>query len=129
LKKKTKIKIYLTDFTKGIISKYGNKNKTGFIFNILSNTDTAEKQYYKIKNFTRLVNDHIKRLAKANDLPPDISTYYARHSFATQSILNGASMEFVSEALNHSDMSVTKNYFGGFEDETKKDFANSLLDF
>jgi len=38
-------------------------------------------------------------------------------------------MEFISEALNHSDLSVTKNYFAGFEDEAKKEFANSLLDF
>ncbi|MGZ0017667.1 tyrosine-type recombinase/integrase [Yeosuana sp. AK3] len=126
---KTEIKIYLTDFTKGIISKYGNKSKTGFVFNIIAQEDTVEKQYMKIKNFTRLINDHIKRIAKANDLPHDISTYWARHSFATNSVRKGASMEFISEALNHSDLSVTKNYFAGFEDEAKKEFANSLLDF
>ncbi|MCG2419987.1 site-specific integrase [Aequorivita sp. F47161] len=126
---KTEIVIYLTDFTKGIISKYGNKSKTGFVFNIISSKDTAEKQYKKIKNFTRLINDHIKRIAKRNDLPNDISTYWARHSFATNSLRKGASMEFISEALNHSDLSVTKNYFAGFEDEAKKEFANSLLDF
>ena len=126
---KTVITIYLTDFTKGIISKYGNKSKTGFVFNIISNEDTAERQYKKIKNFTRLINDHIKRVAKRNDLPNDISTYWARHSFATNSLRKGASMEFISEALNHSDLNVTKNYFAGFEDEAKKEFANTLLDF
>lgn len=126
---KTAITIHLTDFTKSIILKYGNKDKSGFVFNIISTQDTSQTQYNKIKNFTRLINDHIKRIAKANDLPVDISTYWARHSFATQSIRSGASMEFISEALNHSDLSVTKNYFAGFEDEAKKNFANSLLDF
>ncbi|WP_052467166.1 tyrosine-type recombinase/integrase [Psychroserpens damuponensis] len=126
---KKEITIYLTDFTKSIISKYGNKSNTGFVFNIISKGDTPETQYKKIKNFTRYVNDHIKRIAKANGLPNDISTYWARHSFATNSVRKGASMEFISEALNHSDLSVTKNYFAGFEDEAKKDFANSLLDF
>ncbi|WP_026976247.1 tyrosine-type recombinase/integrase [Flavobacterium tegetincola] len=126
---KETITIYLTDFTNSIIAKYGNKNKSGYVFNIVSNKDTSQIQYYKIKNFTRLTNDHIKRIAKANDLPTDISTYWARHSFATQSIRKGASMEFISEALNHSDLNVTKNYFAGFEDEAKKTFANSLLDF
>lgn len=62
-------------------------------------------------------------------LPLDLSTYWARHSFAANSIRKGASMEFISEALNHSDLSVTKNYFAGFEDKAKKEFANSLLDF
>lgn len=126
---KTEIVIYLTDFTKSIISKYGNKNNNGFVFNIITPDDTSVNQYRKIKNFTRLTNDHVKRLAKANDLPKDISTYWARHSFATNSLRKGATMEFVSAALNHSDLSVTKNYFAGFEDEAKKEFANNLMDF
>lgn len=126
---KTSIIIHLTDFTKNIISKYGNENKTGYVFNIVSTKDSSQTQYSKIKNFTRLINDHIKRVAKANELPSDISTYWARHSFATQSIRKGATMEFISEALNHSDLSVTKHYFAGFEDEAKKTFANTLLDF
>ncbi|MGC1631925.1 MAG: site-specific integrase [Gelidibacter sp.] len=126
---KTAITIYLTDFTNSIISNYGNKDKSDFVFNIVTSSDPIQTQYKKIKNFTRLVNDHIKRIAKRNDLPNDISTYWARHSFATNSLRKGASMEFVSEALNHSDLNVTKNYFAGFEDEAKKEFANSLLDF
>ena len=126
---KTKITIYLTDFTKSIISKYGNKDKSNYVFNIVTSKDSTQKQYSKIKNFNRVINDHIKRIAIANDLPNDISFYWARHSFATNSVRKGASMEFISEALNHSDLSVTKNYFAGFEDEAKKDFANSLLDF
>lgn len=126
---KAEITIFLTDFTKRIISGYGNKNKSGFVFSIITLEDPSERQYKKIKNFTRLINDHIKRLAKRLDLPSDISTYWARHSFATNSLRKGSSMEFISEALNHSDLNVTKNYFAGFEDEAKKEFANSLLDF
>jgi site-specific recombinase XerD len=126
---KTEITIYLTEFTKGIIDKYGNKDKKNFVFNIINNQDNILEQHKKIKNFTRYINDHIKRVAKANNLPNDISTYWARHSFATNSLRKGASMEFISEALNHSDLSVTKNYFAGFEDEAKKEFANSIMDF
>lgn len=127
---KTEIIIYLTEFTNGVINKYGNNNnKAGFVFNIISDEDDILTQHKKIKNFTRYINDHIKRIAKANDLPIDISTYWARHSFATNSLRKGTSMEFISEALNHSDLSVTKNYFAGFEDEAKKEFAKSIMDF
>ena len=126
---KVLITVYLTDFTKNIILKYGNKNKTGFVFSILSKHDTVDEKMSKYKNFTRKINDHLKRVAKDNKLPEDISSNWARHSFATQSIRKGASMEFISEALDHSDLNVTKRYFAGFEDETKKEFANSLLDF
>lgn len=126
---KTTITIHLTDFTNNIIDKYGNENKSGYVFDIININEDSTTQYKKIKNFTRYINDHIKRIAKANDLPEDISFYWARHSFATNSIRKGSSMEFISEALNHSDLSVTKKYFDGFEDEAKKEFANSLLDF
>jgi site-specific recombinase XerD len=126
---KSTITIYLTDFTNGVIKEYGNKNKNGYVFNIINIKYDSLTQYKKIKNFTRYINDHIKRIAKANDLPSDLSTYWARHSFATNSLRKGASMEFISEALNHSDLSVTQNYFAGFEDEAKKEFANELMDF
>ncbi len=126
---KTTITVHLTEFTKGVIVKYGNKNKSDYVFDIININEDSLTQYKRIKNFTRYINDHIKRLAKANDLPNDISTYWARHSFATNSIRKGASMEFISEALNHSDLSVTKNYFAGFEDKAKKEFANQLMDF
>ncbi|MFT5250682.1 MAG: site-specific recombinase XerD [bacterium] len=126
---KTKINIYLNDFSKGVIEKYCSKNKNEYVFPILNKRDSEEVKYRKIKNFTKFVNQHIKKLAKDNNLPEDISPIWARHSFTTNSIRKGASMEFISEALNHSDLSVTKNYFAGFEDETKKEFANKLMDF
>ncbi len=126
---KSEITIYLTDFTESVIKKYGNKKKNSFVFDIVTPTEGSDTQYKKIKNFNRYINDHIKRIAKANKLPEDCSFYWARHSFATNSIRKGASMEFISEALNHSDLNVTKNYFAGFEDKAKKEFANSLLDF
>lgn len=126
---KTTISIYLLEFTKGVIKKYGNKNKSGFIFDILNIKDDSLTQYRKIKNFTRYINDHIKRIAKAKDLPSDLSTYWARHSFATNSIRKGASMELISEAFNHSSLSVTKHYFAGFEDKDMKDLADKLMDF
>lgn len=126
---KIPITIYLTDFTRSIIKKYGNKTKDGLVFRIVSQSEDSTTQHKKIKNFNRYINDHIKRIAKANNLPVDCSFYWARHSFATNSIRKGTTMEFISEALNHSDLNVTKNYFAGFEDEAKKEFANSLLDF
>ena len=127
---KTKIDIYLNDFSKGVIEKYSSKSKNEYVFPILNKSDSEDIKYKKIKNFTRFVNQHILRLAKDNKLPEDISSIWARHSFATNSIRNkDVSMELMSELLNHSDMNVTKNYFAGFEDNDKKKLFDSLLDF
>ena len=42
---------------------------------------------------------------------------------------NGASMEFMMEALSHNNMKTTVGYFAGFEDKDKKDFSENLMKF
>jgi integrase/recombinase XerD len=125
------IQVPLTDFAKSFLEKYGTKEKesNGFVFPILNDKMTAEKQHFEKLNFIRFVNQHIKHLAKANGLTEDISTYWARHSFATTAVRKKASLEFVSEALGHSDLKTTKNYFAGFEDKTKKEILDDITDF
>lgn len=130
-KKATKITVYLNEYINNMIDKYGNEDKSpeNYIFPILSHGINAEEQQKKIKNFTKFINQNLKKLCKNNKLPEDISTYWARHTFATQSIKKGASMEFMRESLGHKDMKTTQNYFAGFDDETKKEFANDLMKF
>lgn len=125
------INIFLNDFAKGIIEKYGNTDKSGkeYVFPIISKKDTAEQRHKKVKNFTSFVNLHFNKIATKEGFDFQVSTYWARHSFATNAIRKGATMEFISDALNHSNLNVTKGYFAGFEDDTKKDFANDLMNF
>jgi len=125
------ITAYLNDFSKGIIERYGSDSKypESFVFEIIGDSMTAKQQQIRIKAFTRFVNQHIKKLSKTNELPEEISTYWARHSFATNAVRNGATMEFIQESLGHKDLSTTQNYFAGFDSETKKKFANTIMNF
>lgn len=122
------IRVYLNDFTRSVIENYRN-DKKGVLFPIITDSMSEVEKQKAVKNFTRFINQNLKKLAKSVGLPEDISTYWARHSFATNAIRGGASMEFVSEALNHSDMNTTKKYFAGFEEETKRELSNNLMDF
>ena len=125
------ITVYLNEYSRSIIVKYGSKNlsKKEFVFPIITSKLNEKDKHSKVKNFVRFINQNLKKLTIANKLPSDISTYWARHSWATNAIRNGANMEFISEALNHSDMKTTKNYIAGFEDEVKKEFSNNLMNF
>lgn len=125
------IVIYLNDYALKIIEKYGNKNQhpNQLIFNIINEFQNIEEQQSKIKNFTKFINQNLKKFAEKNNITGEISTYWARHSFATNAIRNGASMEFISEALNHSNLKVTQGYFSGFEDNAKKEFMQNLMNF
>ncbi|MBN1185460.1 MAG: site-specific integrase [Bacteroidales bacterium] len=122
---------FLNEFAQGIIDKYGNGNKEpdNLVFDIVKAGSSPQQQQLQIKNFTRFINQHIKTLCKANDLPGGISTYWARHSFATNAVRNGATMEFIQESLGHGNLITTQNYFAGFDDEEKKEFAKRIMDF
>lgn len=127
----TEISVYLTPFAHEVINKYGNQNKaaSSFVFNIINKDMTAEQKQVAIKNFTRSVNQGLKKLAKYVGIDENISTYYARHSFSTNAIKSGASMELVSEQLGHADLKTTQNYFSGFEDESIEDLTKKLMNF
>ena len=125
------ITVYLNDFTKSIIKKYGNKNrnKSSYIFDILSDDNSSAINHNKIKNFTKFINQNLKKLAIDEGITTNISTYWARHSFATNAIRNGATMEFVGEAFDHRNPNTTKRYFAGFTDKVKKEFQQKIMNF
>jgi len=125
------IRAHLTDDLKNIIKKWGNKNNDNatFIFPVLSEGLTAERERQLIQQLTRVINDHMKTIAVALGIKAACTTYAARHSFATILQRSGASTEFISEALGHSNVKTTQNYLAGFEDDMKKETAKALTAF
>ncbi len=122
---------YLTNYVKKVISTYGNSDKApnNLVFDIISDQFTAEENHFRVKNFVRFINQHIKKLCEELGLPGNISYYWARHSYATNAVRQGASMEFIQESLGHTDTKTTQSYFAGFEEKAKKEIANKLMDF
>ena len=125
------ITVYLNDYSNSIIKKYGNKNtnKEEYIFPIISAKETELVNHTKIKNFTKFINQNLKKLAISEGITGEISTYWARHSYATMALIKGKQIEFVGEAFGHRDMKTTQGYFAGFEDEVKKEFSQGLMNF
>jgi integrase/recombinase XerD len=123
--------IPLTETIKAVIERYGTRPflPDNYVFPILNKKmDEAEKLRVN-QNFIRFVNQHIQKLAKDLELDADISTYYARHSFTTAAIRNGAKMELIQESLGHRSLNTTQNYWAGFEDNVKQEIADKLMDF
>ncbi len=126
-----KITVYLIDFTMGVIEKYGQRNqsKKQFIFDIVNIDMSAAEKQSAIKNFTRYINQHMKNLCKANKLPENISSYTARHSFASNFVANGGSIVDVMESMGHNNIQTTQNYLRSFDSETRKQLSDSLMNF
>ncbi len=131
VKDQSTITVYPDQYAINVMKQYGNPdgNPNDFIFTILNRSETAKEQYRKQKNFIRLTNQHFLKYAKDNGINEKISSYWARHSFATMAIRKGASIEQVGEAVGHTNTKTTQGYFAGFEDETKKAIGQTLLDF
>lgn len=123
--------VILTEYAKTIIEKYRNQDTSpkAFVFPILNQTDSEQIKRKKVQGFTSFINQQIKKLAGSVGVTTDISTYFARHSWATLAIQGGASIEYVSAGLSHSDIKTTKGYFAGFADTTKKDIQEGLMNF
>ena len=125
------ISVYINDDLKNIITKWSNwdKDKENYIFPILTPGLNPSQQRDRIKEFVKDVNKGIQIIGLETLIESHITTYAARHSFSTVLKRSGASIEFISEALGHTDVKTTESYLDSFENEMKKEFSNSLLAF
>jgi len=113
-----------------IIKKRGNKSKKkeDYIFPILKHGLTPQEEYDHIKTFVRNTNKRLIRVGIELGLSLKVTSYVARHCFATIQKNNNAPLAYISEALGHSNLKTTQNYFGRFEDEGLKVFHSGLME-
>lgn len=125
------IRVALKDDSREIIAKWGQLKLSGetYIFPHLKSGMTPLEQRNGVQLLTHLINAHMKKIAKEIGIDKPVTTYYARHSFATILKNSGVSTEFICEALGHTSLSTTKNYLAGFEMEALEQTTNALLAF
>ena len=103
------------------------KTDSGYLFPILDETTENDKKLYK--NYRQALRTFNRKLAKmaALLLPgTNISSYTARHTWATLAFYSGIPIGIISKALGHSSIKVTETYLKPFENE-KVDAANDEL--
>ncbi|MGQ7870925.1 tyrosine-type recombinase/integrase [Sunxiuqinia sp. sy24] len=114
-----------------IIKTWGNKpaKPSAYIFPVLSKGMNAEQQQKTTKQLIKQINKYIKRIAKLVGIQANVTTYVARHSYATILMRSGTSIAFISQALGHSNIATTENYLASFEKEQQKEIAKNLTKF
>jgi integrase len=113
------ISVALKPETWEIIKKWGQPSisKEAFIFPHLKNGMTAEKERATYQQLTKIINKYMKQICKDLNINKEVTTYFARHSFATVLKRSGAKIEMISELLGHSSVDVTESYLDSFEKE------------
>jgi len=101
-----------------LIKKYNNPNSE-YLFPILNEKVhiTELQQHYRIQKTIKKVNKWLKIIADKTGIENDLTTYVARHSFATVLKRSGVNIALISEALGHSDLATTQIYLDSFENE------------
>jgi len=125
------ISIFLNAKAIEIIKHWGNKKQhpDTYIFPILKPGCTSEREMQLIQQLIKTVNKWISRISVNVGIEKHVTTYTARHSFSTVLKRSGASIEFISEALGHSNVRTTESYLDSFENDTKQKYAESLTAF
>ena len=123
-----RISIPLSDNAKQIIHKYMDKCSDDYVFPILNNNihKTEAQKYRRRKKVLRNVNACLKKIAKMIGIE-NLTSYVARHSYATVLKNSGVNIALISETLGHSDLKTTQIYLDSFENEQIDKAMENLL--
>ena len=114
-----------------IIEKYRKQNAVpeDYIFPILDRkvhkTETQIRD--KVRKANKATNKALHKIEDKLGLPISLTTYVARHSFATVLKRSGVSTSIISESLGHSSEKVTQIYLDCFENEQMDNAMKNLL--
>jgi integrase len=124
------IRIPINNITRKIIRKWGNKHTEAeaYIFPFVENGMEQAEIEKVINNFIDRTNKALKKIGEELELSMKLTTYVARHSFATTQKNNHASHVYIKEAFGHSSIVTTENYLGSFEDNDIIDMHERLLE-
>ena len=123
------IKAIITPEMQKIIDRWGNPpNPDSLIFPLIKPTDDPLMHKKRTKDLTKRINEHMKVIGEKLGIN-GISTYTARHSYATVLKRSGANIAYISESLGHNSLKTTESYLASFEKEERQKNAALLTNF
>lgn len=129
-KTRKEIRAIITPEIQAILNKWGTPHKrpNDYIFPYIDGTESAEKRKKLTKDLTKRINKRMNIIGAAVGIG-GISTYTARHSYATVLKRSGANIAYISESLGHNDLKTTESYLASFEKEERLKNASLLTNF
>lgn len=115
-KSKQLIRVAITPQLQSLIDKYKTENE--YVFPII--TDDYSSGYKQYRLALGRINRHLKKIAVMVNIKVPLTTYTARHTWATLARDCGAPVSVISAGLGHTSEEMTRIYL--------KEFDVSLLD-
>jgi len=124
------INLQLSDRALQIISKYSDyQKKANYFLPILHHKRhiTPMQKHNRVRKYCLHINQELKQLAKELNITANVTTYVARHSFATILKKSGVNIGIISQALGHQDIKTTQIYLSKFDNEQVDEAMKNLL--
>jgi len=103
-------------------------NPAGYIFPVLLKEEMTEKQiFWRKKRKLKEYNSRLREIAALVGVKNDLTSYVARHSFATNLKQAGAQTNIIKDLLGHSDTRTTETYLKSFSDQELDQVSELLL--
>jgi integrase/recombinase XerD len=116
----------ITPEMQSIIEKWGNNpRKSIYIFPFMKAGDDAWEHEKKKKNLTKHINDRMKVIGEKLNIGK-ITTYVARHTYATVLRNEGVPVSIISLMLGHTSVTTTEIYLADLESENRARNAHLL---
>lgn len=107
-----------------IIKRYESYGQAkGYLFPIIYNENNFYKEY---SSALRIHNLRLQRLSRRMKLEPPLTSYVARHTWATIAKKKGVPLEVISECMGHTSAGTTKIYLASL-DQNVLDKANKMI--
>lgn len=103
-----------------------NKLPDEFILNVIK-ADEVEKQYVNIRDEIRRYNRSLKEIGTSCGIEQELTSYVARHSFATIAKFKDVPIAVISQALGHSDLKTTEIYLSAFSDDVMDEYNEMIV--
>jgi len=118
-----KLTIRWTREMQEILDKYP-ENETEYLFPVITSRTANPRYQYRARHYT--VNRNLKTVAQKAGLQMPLTTYVARHSWASIAKSKGISVSIISEGLGHDNEQTTQIYLASL-DTSAVDKANDII--
>ena len=124
------INLVMLDEAKTIIERYAAyQNRAGYLFPILDKRKhvTPMQKFNRVRKLCTQLNKELHKIMAKLKIKEDVTTYVARHSFATVLKKSGVNIGIISQALGHQDIKTTQIYLSEFDNEQVDSVMHNLL--
>jgi len=124
-----KISIPLSEKASSLIEKYKSQSFTNYLFPFLNDNvhKSLEQKYNRKKKVLRHINYNLRKISEIIGVEITLTTYVARHSYATVLKNSGVNIALIGETLGHSDLKTTQIYLDSFENRQIDEALENLL--